>query len=203
MNDIILSQNQAKSIDSLENAVHLADAGNPSSSVTRGEGVRIKQEAELDLTNHQNKRLPPELHAVMQVVDERKDLSWAARGVLAYYVLRPDAPFTLEHLRSIPARRQIGRDLGKAIMNELVVTGYFSLEGKNLYYLKKRIPESLRQQVFERDGYRCVECESIKRLSVDHIVPERHGGTMELNNLRTLCKPCNSEKGSKIIGGDL
>lgn len=140
---------------------------------------------------------------LMRKLERDRDLSWAARGVLFYFIAHPDEPFTLERIRSLPAPRPIGRDLGKAIINELIETGYVAAEGRELYYLKERIPESLRQQVFERDGYRCVECESIKRLSVDHIVPERHGGTMELNNLRTLCKPCNSEKGSKIIGGDL
>lgn len=35
-------------------------------------------------------------------------------------------------------------------------------------------------------------------LSIDHIHPERHGGTLDEDNLQTLCRPCNSRKGSRV-----
>ena len=147
----------------------------------------------------QNKfKLPVSL---MQKIEDEKNISWAARGVLFYFTAHPEEPFTLEKIRSLPAPKPIGRDLGKAIINELIENGYVSAEGKELYYLKQRISEKLRQQVFERDGFCCVECGSKKRLSADHIIPERHGGETEIDNLQTLCKPCNSEKGSKLQGG--
>jgi len=87
-----------------------------------------------------------------------------------------------------------GRDAAKATINELIDQGY--LDGDR-HYIKQKIPEPVRREVLERDGFRCVECESIKRLSVDHIVPERLGGEPVPSNLRTLCSPCNSEKGVK------
>lgn len=149
--------------------------------------------------NEQNKfKLPLSL---MQKIEDEKNLSWAARGVLFYFTAHPHESFTLEKIRSLPAPRPIGRDLGKAIINELIENGYISSEGKELFYLKQRISEKLRQQVFERDGFCCVECGSRKRLSADHVIPERHGGKTEIDNLQTLCKPCNSEKGSKLQGG--
>lgn len=149
--------------------------------------------------NDQNKFKVPV--SLIQKLEEEKNLSWAARGILFYFIAHPDEPFTLERIRSLPAPRPIGRDLGKAIMNELIETGYVAAEGRELFYLKQRIPEKLRQQVFERDEFCCVECGSRKRLNADHIVPERHGGKAELDNLQTLCKPCNSEKGSKLQKG--
>lgn len=63
-------------------------------------------------------------------------------------------------------------------------------------YSKARIPQLLRTQVFERDLYRCVQCATHLNLTVDHIEPESKGGTLELDNLQTLCRSCNSKKGS-------
>ena len=31
-----------------------------------------------------------------------------------------------------------------------------------------------------------------------HVYPEVRGGSSELDNLQTLCRPCNSIKGAKI-----
>lgn len=64
-------------------------------------------------------------------------------------------------------------------------------------YTKQRIGHALRRQVFERDAYRCVHCGDHMDLTVDHIHPESKGGDLELGNLQTLCRPCNSRKGAK------
>lgn len=63
---------------------------------------------------------------------------------------------------------------------------------------KQPIPSKIRRQVLERDRYRCQECGDHRDLQVDHIHPESKGGTLDLNNLRCLCKPCNVRKGSKV-----
>ena len=62
---------------------------------------------------------------------------------------------------------------------------------------KAVIAQRLRVQVFERDAYRCVHCGTHKDLSVDHIKPESKGGTLDFDNLQTLCRSCNSKKGAK------
>lgn len=64
-------------------------------------------------------------------------------------------------------------------------------------YVKKKIPNRIRQHIFERDGKICLHCGASERLSVDHIKPESKGGTMNFSNLQTLCVSCNSKKGSK------
>lgn len=64
-------------------------------------------------------------------------------------------------------------------------------------YKKGEIPEGLRWQVFRRDGYACVECDSRDRLTADHVIAESKGGPTTLDNLRTLCRSCNSRKGAK------
>lgn len=63
---------------------------------------------------------------------------------------------------------------------------------------KARITQGLRTSVFERDGYRCKKCGTHKGLQVDHIHPESKGGTLDMENLQTLCGSCNNKKGAKI-----
>jgi len=62
---------------------------------------------------------------------------------------------------------------------------------------KVNIPRSIAKAVFERDAYRCVRCGTWQDLTVDHIHPESKGGTLDLNNLQTLCQSCNSRKGAR------
>ncbi|WP_240442948.1 HNH endonuclease [Pseudomonas aeruginosa] len=66
---------------------------------------------------------------------------------------------------------------------------------------KKPIPQALRAQVFERDGYACLRCgcDEVRRLRADHVVAESLGGPATLENLQTLCMSCNSWKGVKTI----
>lgn len=59
---------------------------------------------------------------------------------------------------------------------------------------KQPIPRSLRKAVFDRDGYRCLSCGGQFDLCADHVYPESKGGPTTLENLQTLCRPCNSRK---------
>ena len=59
---------------------------------------------------------------------------------------------------------------------------------------------SLRWEVLERDGHRCLGCgraagEPGVKLEIDHVLPVCAGGTDEIGNLRTLCASCNRGKG--------
>lgn len=66
-------------------------------------------------------------------------------------------------------------------------------------YTKKKIRMSLRMQVYERDGFKCVTCGVQTKLSLDHIKPEVLGGEATLENLQTMCKSCNSRKGARYV----
>ena len=66
-------------------------------------------------------------------------------------------------------------------------------------YKKTPIPPHIRGEVWERDEFTCQMCGVRKYLSVDHIYPESAGGDLSMENLQTLCKSCNSKKGSKIV----
>jgi len=67
---------------------------------------------------------------------------------------------------------------------------------------KEPIPADIRWAVWERDNFTCQHCGTRILLSVDHIIPESQGGTLDLANLQTLCSKCNSRKGTKILEKD-
>lgn len=62
---------------------------------------------------------------------------------------------------------------------------------------KAEIPPRIRWAVWERDDFTCQHCGARRYLSVDHIIPESKGGTLTLDNLQTLCRSCNSRKGTR------
>ena len=56
---------------------------------------------------------------------------------------------------------------------------------------------AVRQAVFDRDGWRCVECGQAGRLECDHITPlQREPGQdpFDPNGLQTLCRDCHIAK---------
>ncbi len=65
-------------------------------------------------------------------------------------------------------------------------------------FKKLPIPSELRWQVWERDNFTCVHCGARRDLSVGHLKPESRGGTLDLDNLQTLCRSCNSRKGTRF-----
>lgn len=64
------------------------------------------------------------------------------------------------------------------------------------------IPSAVRRQIYARDGFRCVYCgrggRSL-RLTIDHVYPVALGGTNEIGNLVTACRPCNLTKGARVM----
>ena len=63
---------------------------------------------------------------------------------------------------------------------------------------RERIPPWLRRIVWERDGARCVICNSREDLECDHIIPFSKGGATTEGNLQILCRRCNRQKGAHI-----
>ena len=49
----------------------------------------------------------------------------------------------------------------------------------------------MRNQVLERDGWRCQECGSIKDLQVHHMKPRGQLGGDVMDNLITVCANCH------------
>ena len=60
----------------------------------------------------------------------------------------------------------------------------------------RKIPNSTRNYILNRDGYRCKKCGSTSNLQIDHIYPFSQGGGNEASNLQVLCRSCNLSKGA-------
>jgi len=65
------------------------------------------------------------------------------------------------------------------------------------------IPDHLRIQVLQKYGNRCAGCGASGEdkgvgLEMDHIIPFSKGGPSTLENLQSLCGPCNKKKSNKL-----
>ncbi len=63
---------------------------------------------------------------------------------------------------------------------------------------RDRISETVRSEVWRRDGGKCLRCGSRIRLEFDHIVPVSLGGSDTARNIELLCEACNRSKGARI-----
>jgi 5-methylcytosine-specific restriction endonuclease McrA len=61
-----------------------------------------------------------------------------------------------------------------------------------------KAPPVSRRAVFRRDGHACQYCGSVKKLTIDHIVPRSRGGPHTWENVITACEPCNLKKGDRL-----
>lgn len=95
-------------------------------------------------------------------------------------------------------------DVLKSIDSSKVIDGRRFYSGevwKSIERVERaKVSKELRQEIFERDGYTCVNCGSTKKesLEIDHIMPISKGGKTEPGNLQTLCRNCNIRKGNNI-----
>jgi 5-methylcytosine-specific restriction endonuclease McrA len=67
-------------------------------------------------------------------------------------------------------------------------------------YIKRPRPHVrfTRQNVFKRDGYRCMYCgKRPKQLTIDHVLPQSRGGTDAWENVVASCRSCNHRKGAR------
>jgi len=56
----------------------------------------------------------------------------------------------------------------------------------------------IRNKVLERDGYRCVWCNTKEHLGLGSLIPPSRGGKLEIDNYVTTCQYCRPSKGNKL-----
>ncbi len=62
----------------------------------------------------------------------------------------------------------------------------------------RHIPDSVKREVWARDGGRCVRCGATEYLEFDHIIPHSSGGANTVLNVQILCRKCNLLKSDRI-----
>ena len=68
-----------------------------------------------------------------------------------------------------------------------------------LRVLDSEVPSKTRKAITSRDSSHCLCCGTENDLTIDHIIPRSQGGDHSLDNLQTLCRACNSKKGTQTI----
>ncbi len=85
-----------------------------------------------------------------------------------------------------------------------IVTGFYMSPSvvKLRHHVRRPLPELKlsRRTIFARDQFTCQYCGSAsKDLTIDHVVPRRHGGPTVWENLVCSCRRCNMKKGDKML----
>lgn len=80
-----------------------------------------------------------------------------------------------------------------------VKKGIYKYDPKHVHKRKlEDFTSEQKKQIFERDGYRCVQCgrrqDEGYELHADHGVPKDKGGKATVENGQTLCSICNFRK---------
>ncbi len=63
---------------------------------------------------------------------------------------------------------------------------------------RRVVAKTQREALFDTLGRRCRECSATIDLTFDHITPWSHGGKTDQENLRVLCRRCNSRRGNRV-----
>ena len=70
------------------------------------------------------------------------------------------------------------------------------------YFSFKKSAKFSRHNLFLRDMYQCQYCLDTFRpfdLTIDHVIPRKHGGKTNWENCVSACRTCISKKGAKLI----
>jgi hypothetical protein len=76
-------------------------------------------------------------------------------------------------------------------------------DGSELVKLFGEDWDKLRVEVFERDGWKCVDCNKkaweVYKLDPSHNIPRGHGGSDVLSNVHTRCRDCHNRKDERDL----
>lgn len=102
---------------------------------------------------------------------------------------------TLEHVTQCKVKR-LSRESWALFNKE--DEAIFTDKGKKESLVFQKLHDAFwkvrRQEIFERDGFKCIICSSRLGLSVDHQINRSQGGTHDPSNLGTKCLQCHEKK---------
>lgn len=125
---------------------------------------------------------PVQLHQTLRAEFDRQDRYWRA--------LYPSFELFARHYHGAQLRVLTELEHGGPLVPR---SGSGSIKRK-----PPELPEpsaAVKRAVHTRDGDQCLCCGARRGLQVDHIAPSYLGGTHAMDNLQTLCRTCNADKG--------
>jgi len=101
--------------------------------------------------------------------------------------------FLLVYLKKAEIVNKVKNARIRTVSNSFAVPSVIKLN--NYVHVSYKSVMMTRQNIFKRDGNKCVYCASSSNLTLDHVVPKSKGGNSTWTNLVTACRTCNSKKG--------
>lgn len=109
-----------------------------------------------------------------------------------------DGPLGAREVEEATESLGLDRSDAQAITATLITRGWLQKPTEK----RKPLKPSMRFQVMDRDGFRCVYCGTSsdeETLHVDHVTPVSKGGTDDASNLATACETCNLGKSARLL----
>jgi len=82
---------------------------------------------------------------------------------------------------------------------EKLKTKFDDTKSDDTSHKRPRIPENVRNEVWRRDGGKCIRCGSREKLEYVYIVPISRGGSNTARNIELLCEKHNRSKSNNIV----
>jgi hypothetical protein len=147
-------------------------------------------------TSERVKPLPPHLQKLVDLLPLNQ---WVHRSVLESEYGKSNVMRRIRKIRS-----EYGWDVRSERRSAGANDDWYmrcSSEPTSPQRIRKEVKKSDRQKIYDRDIWRCQMCgcdvgihQNQTMPQCDHKVPAERGGHTELNNLQTLCIPCNLKK---------
>lgn len=112
-----------------------------------------------------------------------------------HYILYPKDAVNINNDGTLTQTQIKNHKIQEAIQKKVLKKRARSKIINNAQKKLRRIPDSVKKFVYERDSGKCIICESKQELNFDHILPFAKGGTStDPDNIQLLCQTCNLKK---------
>ncbi len=132
------------------------------------------------------------VHCAKRAQDEPTKLCHGGGGHWAFkgYEYEVKGPYTEDEIKLL-----ILEDFDRERrLFEKLKSKFDSADESEPLYVRSRIPEGVRIEVWRRDSGKCAICGSREKLEYDHIVPISKGGSNTARNIELLCEKHNRSK---------
>ena len=165
-------------------------------------GFPARDQQVTDMIRNRDPRLFDVLNQALDTLDELTLVGWTTDPLWwdEYLSYRNDTETLERQLEIISCSNYATPAHHQRALDALGELRYKQARKEPLKRRRSRF-QQMRQErtlaLIERDGLTCAECGTVENLTVDHILPLSKGGTDDLDNLRLLCRSCNSKKGDR------